>query len=128
MECLFRVAQLVNQNPLVIKAVPDPRCCFRPVGNGDHRRRNSMTFLFPGLLCLQPVFSQQVIGVGNQVGQGLCLLCLAVDIILNVRVHVNMIKTGFQLPGLFAVIPDNHSRCLDQPGFNGIVQAEIANT
>ncbi len=127
LERLFRVAQFVNQNLFVIKTVPDPCRCFRPVGNGNHRRRNGLSCLLPILLCFQPVFSQQVIGIGNQVGQRFCLLCLAVDIVLNIRVHVNMIKTGFQLPGPFAVIPDNNPRCFNQPGFNGVVQAKIAD-
>ena len=112
-----------------VEGVLDARRGLGAVGDGDHRRRRLEPRGGPSPGGLAPVVSEQVVAVEHQIGKRLPGPGPAVQIVLDLRVVVDVVEAGFPGAGVGqGVVPDDHPRRLDEAGLDGVVQAEVAET
>ena len=102
-------------------------CGLGAVADRDHDGRGGLAHLGPLALRLPPVIAQQVVGVQHQVGQRLLRPGLAVQVVLDVRVVIDVIEPRFVGPGVrHGVIAHHDARRLHQPALDGVVEPEVA--
>ena len=124
----LRVAQLVDAHPPGVEGVLDARRGLGAVGDGDHHRRGLEPHGGPSPGGLAPVVSEQVVAVEHQIGKRLPGPGPAVQVVLDLRVAVDVVEAGFPGAGIGqGVVPDDHPRRLDEAGLDGVVQAEVAH-
>ena len=112
----------------MVKSIFYTRCGFCAVGNGNHNGRDGAACIVPRFIQSLPILAQQIICLRHQVGQRFFLFCGAVNIVLDGFIRIDMIQLRFEgIRVRHTVITDNHTRGLDQTGFNAIVQAEVAD-
>ena len=125
----FRVAELVDQDLLLVESVLDSGGRLGAVGDGYHHWRSRVSFFPPVLGGLPPIVSQQIVGVHYQIGERLLRLRpAAVQVVFHFPVVVDVVEAGAVRLGVgHGVVSDYHARGLDQAGLDGVVQAEIAD-
>ena len=112
-----------------VEGVLDARRGLGAVGNGDHRRRRLEPRGSPSPGGLAPVVSEQVVAVEHQIGKRLPGPGPAVQVVLDLRVVVDVVEAGLPGAGIGqGVVPDDHPRRLDEAGLDGVVQPEVAET
>jgi len=122
------IAQLVDMDAAAIEGVLHPRRRLGAVADRDHHRRCAALLAAPGLECLPPVIAQQVVGVQHQVGQRLLGLGPAVQVVLDVRVTVDVVQAALVGFGVrHGIVADHHARRFHQAGLDGVVQAKVAH-
>ncbi len=127
MEYPIRDAKFLDANLSMFKRISDPCRGLDPVGNGDHHRRGLKARFSPRFCCFQPILSQKVITIGYQIREGFILFCLSVEVVFDIRIIVDVIKSGFVVFVISAIVTNNYTRRLDESGFDGIVESEIAD-
>ena len=128
MQGALRVAQRINTDLFAVEGVLDPGCGFGAIGDGNHHRRNIELVLLPRLRGLTPVVAEQVIAVGHEVGQRLFRSGPPVQVILYLRVVIDVVQT--RLIGLgvrHGIVADHNARSFHQAGLNSVVQPKIAD-
>ena len=123
----LRCFQCIDANLAVVEGVFHARRGFRPIGDRDHHRRHGVSGPFPSFRRLLPIFAEQLIAIGHEVGQVLVLLRLAIQIVFYLVVVVEMIEPRFVVGRQPAVVANDHPRRFYQSRFDGVVQAEIAH-
>ena len=100
---------------------------MREVGDRDHDWRCGSAFLFPPLSGLVPVVAQDGVGRIHEIGKGNVSFDLLIEIVFNGWVRVNVIQAGLEIFSELRIIANNDARRLHQPGFDGVIETEIAD-
>ena len=108
--------------------MPHPRRGLGAVGDRDHRRRRRRALRRPPPRGLAPVVAEQVVAVEHQVRQRIGRRGLAVEVVLHLRVVVEVVEAGPVALGVRrGVVAHHHARRLDQARLDGVVESEVAH-
>ena len=100
---------------------------MREIGDGDHDGGRGGTFLLPPLAGFVPIVAKNGVCGVDEVGERDVRLYFPVDVVFHARVRVDVVKAGFEILPKPCVIADNNTGSLDEAGFDGVVEAEVAD-
>jgi len=97
MQDFFRIAQLLNANPLVLKRILDARRRVGQVGHGNHHRRRLDVSFLPCLRRFQPVLPQEVVALADEIRERGMWLRFAIEVRLYFQVGVDVVELRLYL-------------------------------
>src|SRR5882724_4375802 len=100
---------------------------MREVGDGNHNGRRGDSFTLPSFARFIPIVAQDGVSRIYEIGKWNMRFHFTVDVILYFWVSINVVKARFEICCLLGVVADNYARSLDKAGFNGVVEAEVAD-
>ncbi len=97
------------------------------ISDGNHDGRRWGILALPALAGFVPVVAEYGVGRIDKIGKRNVRFYFLVDVVLNSLVRIDVVEAGFEVFPEFGIVANDNARSFDQSGFDGVIQAEIAD-